>query len=133
MPWRRSIDGLKLVGLWHFDEKEIRHLIKKLGKKHRYAQVVCGQLTGLLDTGRIHHSAIWRFSKWCDTIYTASATAQVIANKLFYGHVCPRLLDTHGRPMPNMKAAKHTYQKWLKLVTSKDALTRSKRRLDEHK
>jgi len=116
MPWVRHKDGLRLIGSPHYDEQEIGQWINRLGESRNKPETVCRMLRELLSTRIASKELIWRLSKWCDWNHWSEEVAREIANGLFHGIMCRRLLDKHNRPIPNRASAEGDYQTWIERV-----------------
>src|SRR4051794_7936464 len=101
MPWIRSGDGLSLRGGEHYNRSHIATSISELRKARNQPGTVCKMLDELIDTGHAPRSLVYRLSKWCDWSDPSERVARSIANQLFYGIICPRLLDQQNKPIPD--------------------------------
>ena len=117
MPWTRNDGGLKLVGGTHYDVNSIRRLIGQMRQSRKgQPETVCTSLEALLHNGGASRQLVWRFSKWCDWRDVRKGVALSIAEQLFHGVICRRLLDQRDRPIPNKAIAEADYQTWLDRV-----------------
>jgi hypothetical protein len=113
MPWLRESSGLKLAGTAHFDAGEIRQLLVQLRQSRNQPATVCRQIEDCLTTGRAPRKLIWRLSKWCHWDDSSEEIARRIANQLFHGEICRRLLDQQDKPINDPRPAEEDYQDWL--------------------
>lgn len=117
MPWKRSGNDLVLIEPVHFDADEIRNLISHLREAHRKAEPVAGLLEKLVADGLASEHLVFQFSKWCKWSHENSEIiARLIASKLFYDYVSPRLWDEHDRKIPDPQTADANYRTWMDLV-----------------
>jgi hypothetical protein len=121
MPWLlNGNDGLKLVGVSHYDDANIERLVEQLRQSRNQPQTVCKGLEDLIANGVASKKLIWRLSKWCHWNDPSEEIAQRIADQLFHGHICRRLLDQANKPIPDRRSAESDYQAWLRLAVQTD-------------
>ena len=112
MPWIRDGQGLTLIGVPHYDIGEVRQLVQELRQSRNQPETVCGLLDDILATGTAPRELVWRLSKWCHWKDRSERIARSIADQLFHGHICRRLLDQSDRPIPDRATAEADYQRW---------------------
>jgi hypothetical protein len=119
MAWRcRDGEELELTGATHFDVAKIRQLVTQLRESRNNPQTVCRQIEECLTTRRAQRKLVWRLSKWCDWPDSSERIAREIANQLFYGEICRRLVDQKNKPIPTRRAAESDYQAWMQRVVA---------------
>jgi hypothetical protein len=118
MPWTRDGDGLKFVGSTHYEAGDIQALIENLRRARNQPGTICDLIEQLLSDGRASKDLIWRLSKWCDWNDPSERIARSMAEMLFHGTVCRRLLDQSNRPVPDRATADADYETWLTFVVN---------------
>jgi hypothetical protein len=118
MPWTRDGDGLKLVGPAHYEAGDIQALIEDLRRARNQPGTICDLIEQLLSDGRSSKDLVWRLSKWCDWNDRSEKIARSIAELLFHGVICRRLLDQSNKPVPDRATAEADYETWLTFVVN---------------
>ncbi len=116
MPWVRDGNGLKSVGVAHYDVDHIRQLIEQLRRARNQPKRVCRLIEDVLATRKASRELIWRLSKWCDWNDASERVARSIADQFFHGNICRRLWDQRNKPIPDRATAEADYQSWLNSV-----------------